>query len=41
MSLAWLAAAVILLIGALLGVFTRRDRLWLPLPPWPRACSAC
>ena len=29
--LAWLAAAVILLIGALLGVFTRRDRLWLPL----------
>ena len=30
-ALAWLAAAVILLIGALLGVFTRRDRLWLPL----------
>ena len=29
--LAWLAAAVILLIGALLGVLTRRDRLWLPL----------
>ena len=31
MSLAWLAAAIILLIGAVLGVFTRRDRLWLPL----------
>jgi hypothetical protein len=30
-ALAWLAAAVILLIGTLLGVFTRRDRLWLPL----------
>jgi len=29
--LAWLAAGIILLIGALLGVFTRRDRLWLPL----------
>ena len=30
-ALAWLVAAIILLIGALLGVFTRRDRLWLPL----------
>ena len=30
-ALAWLAAAVILLIGALLGVLTRRNRLWLPL----------
>ena len=29
--LAWLAAAIILLIGAVLGVLTRRDRLWLPL----------
>ena len=29
--LAWLAASIILLIGALLGVLTRRDRLWLPL----------
>ena len=29
--LAWLAAAIILLIGALLGVFTCQDRLWLPL----------
>ena len=29
--LAWLAAAVILLMGALLCVFTRRDRLWPPL----------
>jgi hypothetical protein len=27
----WLAAAIILLFGALLGVLTRRDRLWLPL----------
>jgi hypothetical protein len=30
-ALAWLVAAIVLLIGALLGVFTRRDRLWLPL----------
>jgi hypothetical protein len=30
-TLAWLASAVVLLIGALLGVLTRRDRLWLPL----------
>lgn len=30
-ALAWLAAALILLTGALLGVVTRRDRLWLPL----------
>jgi hypothetical protein len=29
--LAWLAAAIILLIGAVLGVLTHRDRLWLPL----------
>jgi hypothetical protein len=29
--LAWLAAAIILLIGALLGVLTRRNRFWLPL----------
>jgi hypothetical protein len=29
--LAWLAAAIILLIGSLIGVRTRRDRLWLPL----------
>jgi hypothetical protein len=30
-ELAWLAAAFILLIGALLGVVTRRERLWLPM----------
>ena len=30
-ALAWLAAAIILLIGALVGVLTRRNRLWLPL----------
>jgi hypothetical protein len=30
-AVAWLVAAIILLIGALLGVLTRRDRLWLPL----------
>ena len=30
-ALAWLAAASALLIGAVLGVFTRRDRLWLPM----------
>jgi hypothetical protein len=29
--LAWLAAAIVLLIGALLGVLIRRNRLWLPL----------
>jgi hypothetical protein len=30
-ALAWLVAAIVLLIGALLGVFTRHNRLWLPL----------
>ena len=30
-AVAWLVAAIVLLIGALLGVLTRRDRLWLPL----------
>ena len=30
-ALAWLGAAIVLLTGALLGAFTRRDRLWLPL----------
>jgi hypothetical protein len=30
-ALAWLAAASALLIGAVLGVFTRRERLWLPM----------
>ncbi len=30
-ALAWLASAVVLLIGGLLGLLTRRDRLWLPL----------
>ena len=31
MPLAWLFAALALLIGAMLGLLTRRDRLWLPL----------
>ena len=35
--LAWLIAAVALLIGGVLGLLTRRDRLWLPLTAWPRA----
>jgi hypothetical protein len=30
-AVAWLAAASVLLLGALLGLLTRRDRLWLPL----------
>jgi hypothetical protein len=30
-ALAWLASAIILLIGGLLGLLTRRDRLWLPV----------
>ena len=29
--IAWVAAALILLIGGVLGMLTRRDRLWLPL----------
>jgi hypothetical protein len=30
-AIAWLAAAVVLLIGALLSLLVGRDRLWLPL----------
>ena len=30
-AVTWLVSAVVLLIGALLGLLTRRDRLWLPL----------
>ena len=28
---AWLIAAVVLLVGGVLSLLTRRDRLWLPL----------